>query len=143
MLYHLFKWFEQKEIHFPGSSLMDFITVRVMLAVLLSLLITLVYGKKLIRFLQKKQVGESVRDLGLAGEEKKKGTPTMGGIIIITRIIITLVFAPNGYTAIEVEYGTNRNSQAYLPQYFEPTCKPIFITFFIRNSLLLGNSFCS
>ncbi|HEX6191439.1 MAG TPA: phospho-N-acetylmuramoyl-pentapeptide-transferase [Chitinophagaceae bacterium] len=94
MLYHLFKWFERQDIHFPGSNLMDFITVRVMLAVLLSLLITLVYGKKLIRYLQRKQVGESVRDLGLAGEEKKKGTPTMGGIIIILGIIIpTLLFA--------------------------------------------------
>ena len=54
MLYHLFKWFEQQNISFPGSNLMNFITVRVMLSVLLSLLITLVYGKRLIRFLQKK-----------------------------------------------------------------------------------------
>jgi len=94
MLYHLFKWFEHQGIQFPGSNLMDFITVRVMLAVLLSLLITMVYGKKLIRYLQRKQVGESVRDLGLAGEQSKKGTPTMGGIIIILGIIIpTLLFA--------------------------------------------------
>lgn len=73
---------------------MNFITVRVMLAVLLSLLITLVYGKRLIRYLQKRQVGESVRDLGLAGEQTKKGTPTMGGIIIILGIIVpTLLLA--------------------------------------------------
>ena len=73
---------------------MDFITFRVMLAVLLSLLVTMVYGKKLINFLHRKQVGESVRDLGLAGEQAKKGTPTMGGIIIILGILIpTILFA--------------------------------------------------
>ncbi len=94
MLYHLFEWFETQEINFPGRGLFEFITFRVMLAVLLSLLITMVYGKRLIRFLQKKQVGESVRDLGLAGEQSKKGTPTMGGIIIILGIIIpTLLLA--------------------------------------------------
>jgi phospho-N-acetylmuramoyl-pentapeptide-transferase len=94
MLYHLFQWFKQQEISFPGSNLMDFITVRVMLAVLLSLLITLVYGKRLISVLQKKQVGEGVRDLGLEGEHLKKGTPTMGGIIIILGIVVpTLLFA--------------------------------------------------
>ena len=94
MLFHLFEWFRDQEIEFPGSNLMTFITVRVMLSVLLSLLITMVYGKKLIRYLQKKQVGESVRDLGLAGEQTKKGTPTMGGLIIILGIIIpTLLFA--------------------------------------------------
>jgi phospho-N-acetylmuramoyl-pentapeptide-transferase len=66
----------------------------VLLAVMLSLFITLIYGKKLIRILQNKQVGETVRDLGLAGEQQKKGTPTMGGIIIILGIIIpTLLFA--------------------------------------------------
>lgn len=94
MLYHLFEWFKDQEIKFPGSELYRFITFRVLLAVLLSLLITTVYGKKLIRFLQKKQIGESVRDLGLAGEQMKKGTPTMGGIIIILAIIIpTLLLA--------------------------------------------------
>ncbi len=94
MLYHLFEWFKAQGINFPGQNLMDFISVRVMLAVLLSLLITMVYGKKLIKFLQKKQVGETVRDLGLAGEQSKKGTPTMGGLIIIAAIIIpTLLLA--------------------------------------------------
>lgn len=94
MLYHLFEWFQDQEISFPGRGLFEFITFRVMLAMLLSLLITMVYGKKLIRYLQKKQVGESVRDLGLAGEHTKKGTPTMGGIIIILAILIpTLLLA--------------------------------------------------
>ncbi len=94
MLYHLFEWFRDQGIKFPGSELYRFITFRVLLAMLLSLFITLVYGKKLIRFLQRKQVGESVRDLGLAGEQMKKGTPTMGGIIIILAILIpTLLLA--------------------------------------------------
>ena len=94
MLYHLFEWLADQKIDFPGSALFRFITFRVLLAVILSLFITTVYGKKLIRFLQKKQIGESVRDLGLAGEQQKKGTPTMGGIIIILGILIpTLLLA--------------------------------------------------
>jgi phospho-N-acetylmuramoyl-pentapeptide-transferase len=88
MLYHLFEWFADQGIKFPGSSFMQFITSRVLLAVILSLVISALFGKKLINFLLKKQVGESVRDLGLAGEQQKKGTPTMGGIIIILAILI-------------------------------------------------------
>lgn len=94
MLYHLFEWLKNEGIKFPGSELYRFISFRVMLAVLLSLFITMFYGKRLIRYLQRKQVGESVRELGLAGEQVKKGTPTMGGIIIILAIIIpTLLLA--------------------------------------------------
>jgi phospho-N-acetylmuramoyl-pentapeptide-transferase len=94
MLYHLFQWFKQVGFKFPGSALFDFITFRVLLAMLLSLFITLVFGKRLINLLRKKLVGEAVRDLGLAGEHTKKGTPTMGGIIIILGILIpTLLFA--------------------------------------------------
>lgn len=94
MLYHLFEWFKTENINIPGRELFSFITFRVLLAVILSLFITTVYGKKLINFLIKKQIGESVRDLGLAGEQQKKGTPTMGGIIIILAILIpTLLLA--------------------------------------------------
>ncbi|HWJ92688.1 MAG TPA: phospho-N-acetylmuramoyl-pentapeptide-transferase [Flavisolibacter sp.] len=94
MLYHLFRWFEAENIHFPGVGLFQFITFRVLMAVILSLVITTVYGKKLINYLRFKQIGESVRDLGLAGEQQKKGTPTMGGIIIILAILIpTLLLA--------------------------------------------------
>jgi phospho-N-acetylmuramoyl-pentapeptide-transferase len=94
MLYHLFDWLRNEGFKFSGSELYRFQSFRVMLAMVLSLIITTVYGKKLIRFLQKKQLGESVRDLGLAGEQAKKGTPTMGGIIIILAILIpTLLFA--------------------------------------------------
>lgn len=91
MLYHLFDWLKDQGIKFPGSELYRFVSFRVLAAVLLSLFITMVYGKKLIRLLQKKQVGESVRDLGLAGEQAKKGTPTMGGLIIIMAILIPTI----------------------------------------------------
>ena len=94
MLYHLFDWLHREGISFPGSHLFNFITFRVLMGVLLSLFITLVYGKKLIRLLRKRQISEGIREEGLAGEESKKGTPTMGGIIIILAIIIpTLLLA--------------------------------------------------
>ena len=95
MLYHLFHWLSKEGYKFPGMNLFDFITFRVMLAVILSLFITTVYGKKLINFLKKKQWGESVRDLGLAGEQQKKGTPTMGGIIILLAILIPTILLAN------------------------------------------------
>lgn len=78
-------------IKFPGSALFQFITSRVLLAVILSLIITTVFGKRLIRYLLNRQVGESVRDLGLQGEQQKKGTPTMGGLIIILAIILPTI----------------------------------------------------
>ena len=94
MLYHLFDWLKEIGIKVPGSALFQFITSRVLLAVILSLIISALFGKKLINYLRFKQVGESVRDLGLAGEQQKKGTPTMGGIIIILAILIpTLLLA--------------------------------------------------
>ena len=95
MLYHLFEWLKEEGVRFPGGELFRFITFRVLMAVILSLVITTVYGKKLIRYLQKKQIGESVRDLGLAGEKQKKGTPTMGGIIIILAILIPTLLLAN------------------------------------------------
>jgi len=94
MLKNLFDWLNNNGIKFPGDNLFQFITSRVMLAVVLSLLISAVFGKKLINYLRKKQVGETVRDLGLAGEQEKKGTPTMGGLIIIVAIVVpTLLLA--------------------------------------------------
>ncbi len=97
MLYHFFDWITRhwQISRFPGSGLFQFITFRVMLAVILSLLITTVYGKRLIEFLRTRQLGESVRDLGLAGEQQKKGTPTMGGIIIILGILIPTLLLAN------------------------------------------------
>ncbi len=77
-----------------GAGVFQFITFRAAMAVILSLVITLIFGKRLIKFLRKKQIGETVRDLGLEGEKAKQGTPTMGGIIIIAGIVIpTLLFA--------------------------------------------------
>lgn len=94
MLYQLYQWLIDEQLRFPGMGIFQFITFRAMLAVLLSLFITMVYGKHIILFLQKMQVGESVRELGLEGEEQKKGTPTMGGFIILLGILIpTLLFA--------------------------------------------------
>jgi len=95
MLYHLFDWLKNEGVKFPGSGLFGFTSFRVLLAVLLSLVITTVYGKRLIRFLRKKQVGESVRDLGLKGEQEKKGTPTMGGLIIILGILVPTLLLSN------------------------------------------------
>ncbi len=95
MLYHIFDWLAKEGFLFPGINLFKFITFRVMLAMILSLVITTVYGKKLIKYLQKRQLGESVRDLGLAGEKEKKGTPTMGGIIIILAILIPTLLLAN------------------------------------------------
>src|ERR1700759_1223199 len=95
MLYYLFDWLKQIGVKIPGGSLFQFITFRVLLAVILSLVITAIYGKRLIKILLAKQVGESVRDLGLAGEQQKKGTPTMGGIIIILAILIPTLLLAN------------------------------------------------
>ncbi len=84
MLYHLFDWMTKNGIKFPGSGVFQFITFRVLLAVILSLTIATVFGKRIINYLNRKQIGESVRHLGLRGEKSKTGTPTMGGIILST-----------------------------------------------------------
>ena len=92
MLYYLFHYLDKFD--FPGAGLFEFISFRSALAIITSLIISMVYGKKVIRFLQKKQIGETIRDLGLEGQYEKKGTPTMGGLIIIGSILIpTLLFA--------------------------------------------------
>jgi phospho-N-acetylmuramoyl-pentapeptide-transferase len=94
MLYQLYQWLQQGAYRIPGIGLFQFITFRAMMAVLLSLVITMVFGKKIINLLRRLQVGESVRELGLQGEEQKKGTPTMGGFIILLGILVpTLLFA--------------------------------------------------
>ncbi|HET8736680.1 MAG TPA: phospho-N-acetylmuramoyl-pentapeptide-transferase [Pricia sp.] len=90
MLYYLFEYLE-KEYQVPGAGLFQFITFRAAMAILFSLLIATVYGKRIIEFLQKKQIGESVRDLGLEGQKQKAGTPTMGGLIIIMATLIPVI----------------------------------------------------
>ncbi|NNE33512.1 MAG: phospho-N-acetylmuramoyl-pentapeptide-transferase [Winogradskyella sp.] len=90
MLYYLFEYLEQ-QFQFPGASLFGFLTFRAAVAIILSLLISTIYGKRIIRFLQKQQVGETIRDLGLEGQVEKAGTPTMGGIIIILATLIPVL----------------------------------------------------
>lgn len=93
MLYHFFNYINQN-FDFPGSGLFQFISFRAGMALITSLIITLIFGGKLIKFLQRKQVGESIRDLGLEGQMVKSGTPTMGGVIILAGIIVpTMLFA--------------------------------------------------
>ncbi len=90
MLYYLFEYLE-KQYQFPGASLFGFITFRAAVAIILSLLFSTIFGKRIIRFLQKQQVGETIRDLGLEGQAEKAGTPTMGGIIIILATLIPVL----------------------------------------------------
>lgn len=92
MLYHLFKYLNQFDV--PGAGMFEYITFRSAMAIILSLLISTVYGKRVIRMLQRKQIGEEIRDLGLEGQMQKKGTPTMGGVLILMSILIpVLLFA--------------------------------------------------
>ncbi len=93
MLYYLFEWMD-KTLHIPGTGVFQYISFRAAAAIITSLIITLIIGRSIIGYLRKKQVGESIRDLGLVGQMQKKGTPTMGGIIIIAAILIpVLLFA--------------------------------------------------
>ena len=93
MLYYLFNYLKT-EFNISGSGMFQYITFRVTMALLLSLVISLLLGKSIVRFLQRMQIGETIRELGLQGENSKKGTPTMGGLIILSAIVIpTLLFA--------------------------------------------------
>lgn len=92
MFYHLFQYLE--ELNFPGAGIFQYITFRSACAIILSLAIAMIGGKKIIRLLQRQQIGEEIRDLGLAGQMEKKGTPTMGGVIILLAILVpVLLFA--------------------------------------------------
>ena len=94
MIYHLVDFLSDQGIVFPFSRLFTYVSFRVGMAIILSLLISTIWGGRLIKYLRRRQIGELVRDLGLEGEQTKKGTPTMGGIIIILAILIpTLLFA--------------------------------------------------
>ena len=93
MIYYLFNYLD-RVCDFPGAGMFNYISFRGAAAFLLSLVIALVFGKKIIRFLRRKQIGETVRHLGLAGQEEKAGTPTMGGVIIILATVVpVLLFA--------------------------------------------------
>ena len=93
MLYYLFEYLE-KQYQFPGATLFQFLSFRAAMAVLLSLILATTLGKRIILFLRQKQIGETVRDLGLDGQQQKQGTPTMGGLIIIMSTLVpVLLFA--------------------------------------------------
>jgi phospho-N-acetylmuramoyl-pentapeptide-transferase len=93
VFYYIFQFLDQ-QFDLPGAGLFQYISFRAMLAAIVSLLIAMIFGRKIIDFLQKQQIGETIRDLGLEGQMAKKGTPTMGGVIIISAIVIpTLLFA--------------------------------------------------
>lgn len=95
MLYYLYTYLTYDlKLRLAGIGVFNYITFRMSMAIILSLVISMIFGKRIIDFIRRKQIGETVRDLGLAGEAQKKGTPTMGGLIIIASIIIpTLLFA--------------------------------------------------
>lgn len=89
MLYYLFKYLQ--ELDFPGARMFDYISFRSGLALLIALFVATVFGKRIIRMLQRQQIGEEIRDLGLEGQLQKKGTPTMGGVIIIIAILVPVL----------------------------------------------------
>ena len=92
MIYSLFSWLDQMNI--PGAGLFHYISFRASLALITSLIVSVIIGKRIINRLRAQQIGETVRDLGLAGQIEKSGTPTMGGLIILAAILIpTLLFA--------------------------------------------------
>ncbi|ASK31153.1 phospho-N-acetylmuramoyl-pentapeptide-transferase [Chryseobacterium sp. T16E-39] len=91
MLYYLYEYLTNHGIHIPGLGMLKYISFRAGMAVLLSLTIALVYGKRIINYLRAKQMGELVRDLGLDGQKQKEGTPTMGGLIIILATLIPVL----------------------------------------------------
>ena len=94
MLYSLFEILEN-QLNLPGASLFNYLSFRAAISVILSLLISILFGKKIINYLKKKQIGENIRNLGLEGEEKKSGTPTMGGLIIILATILPVILMSN------------------------------------------------
>lgn len=89
MLYYLFKYLDKLDV--PGAGVFEYISFRSSMAVITSLVISLLFGKRIIRLLQKKQIGETIRELGLEGQMQKKGTPTMGGLIILASILIPVL----------------------------------------------------
>ena len=92
MLYHLFKYLDEA-YDLPGSGVFQYLSFRASAAVILSLLIVIIFGRRIIDFLRRKQIGEEIRDLGLEGQLQKRGTPTMGGVIILLAILVpTLLF---------------------------------------------------
>lgn len=106
MLYYLFNWLD-KTFDFPGAGVFQYISFRAAMSVITSLIIMLILGKPFIKWLRKKQIGETVRNLGLEGQKEKEGTPTMGGLLILAAIIIpTLLFAKLDNIYVLIMLGT-------------------------------------
>lgn len=106
MLYYLFNWLD-KAFDFPGAGVFQYISFRASMSVITSLIIMLILGKPFIKWLKKKQIGETVRNLGLEGQKEKEGTPTMGGLLILAAIIIpTLLFAKLDNIYVLIMLGT-------------------------------------
>lgn len=106
MLYYLFNWLD-KAFDFPGAGVFQYISFRAAMSVITSLIIMLIFGKPFIKWLKKKQIGETVRNLGLEGQKEKEGTPTMGGLLILAAIIIpTLLFAKLDNIYVLIMLGT-------------------------------------
>ena len=95
MIYHLFEYFKEIGIDIPGQGLLQYLSFRAIAAFTTALLISIFAGKRIIGWLQKKQIGETIRDLGLEGQMQKKGTPTMGGIIIFIAIVLPVILFAN------------------------------------------------
>ena len=87
MLYHLFQYLDHA-YDFPGSGMFQYLSFRAAAAIILALLIVIIFGRRIIDFLRRKQIGEDIRDLGLEGQLQKRGTPTMGGVIILLAILV-------------------------------------------------------
>ncbi len=94
MLYHLFKYLDEA-YNLPGSGMFQYLSFRAAAAIILSLLIVIIFGRRIIDFLRRKQIGEDIRDLGLQGQLQKKGTPTMGGVIILIAILVPMLLVGN------------------------------------------------
>ena len=106
MLYYLFTWLD-KAFNFPGAGVFQYISFRAAMSVITSLIIMLIFGKPFIKWLRKKQIGETVRDLKLEGQKEKEGTPTMGGLLILAAIVIpTLLFAKLDNIYVLIMLGT-------------------------------------
>jgi phospho-N-acetylmuramoyl-pentapeptide-transferase len=120
MLYYLFTYLD--ELGVPGAGLFDYISFRAAMAIITSLLISMVFGKRIIRVLLRQQIGETVRDLGLQGQKEKEGTPTMGGLIILASILIpTLLFArlDNIYVIIMLVSTTMLGTIGFIDDYIK------------------------
>ena len=109
MLYYLFQWLDK--LNLPGAQVFQYISFRAACAFILSLIVSMIFGKWMIRKLKRRQIGESIRDLGLEGQKEKAGTPTMGGLIIIAAILIPVLLfnrLDNVYVLLMI-FTTNSN----------------------------------